>query len=46
LHTPGIQQYVKPAVSLMLEICIPTITEHLVVAAQLHHFNNRSVLSR
>jgi len=37
------RQYVKPAVSLMLVICIPTITEHLVVAAQPHHFNSQSV---
>jgi len=32
----------KAAVSLMVEICIPTITEHLVVAAQPHHFNSQS----
>ena len=37
-----LQQYVKPAVSLMLVICIPTITEHLVVAVQPHHFNWQS----
>jgi len=42
LHAPGIKQYVKPAVSLMLVICIPTITEHLVVAVQPHHFNSQS----
>jgi len=26
----------------MLVICIPTITEHLVVAVQPHHFNSQS----
>jgi len=26
----------------MLEICIPTITEHLVVAVQPLHFNSQS----
>jgi len=31
MHTPVIRKYVKAAVSLMLVICIPTITEHLVV---------------
>jgi len=29
-------------ITLMLVICIPTITEHLVVAVQLHHFNSQS----
>jgi len=26
----------------MLVVCIPTITEHLVVAVQSHHFNSQS----
>jgi len=30
------------SVSLTLVICIPTITEHLVVAVQPHHFNSQS----
>ena len=30
------------AICEMLVICIPTITEHLVVAVQPHHFNSQS----
>jgi len=42
LAHPPVFDNVKPADSLMLVICIPTITEHLLVAVQPHYLYSQS----